>query len=129
MSVLKSAPGADPLLVEDVFDAPVQRVFRAWTEPGEIVKWFGVPPSLASSAEIDLRVGGNWRISFGPNEQPTSCFQGVYDEIVPDSKLVFTWAHVDYRAEGGPMTTPASRVDGGFRPRARRCANPDIATA
>lgn len=110
MSVLKSDRGANPLLVEDVFDAPAARVFRAWTEPNELIRWFGRPPTLASSAEIDLRVGGNWRISFGPTEQPTSCFEGAYDEIIRDSKLVFTWSHVDFRADGGPSTTPPSRV-------------------
>lgn len=44
------------------------------------------------------------------DDRPTSCFQGAYEEIVRDSRLVYTWTHVDYRAEGGPSSTPASLV-------------------
>ena len=55
---LRSAPGSDPIVVEGTFAASPERVFRAWTRPEEVRKWFGQQPDSLESAEIDLRVGG-----------------------------------------------------------------------
>ena len=58
MSFLKSPAGTDPVIVEGLFRAPVARVYRAWTDPAQLVAWFGPAPKAMVSAEADVRVGG-----------------------------------------------------------------------
>ncbi|MGA8051592.1 MAG: SRPBCC domain-containing protein [Burkholderiales bacterium] len=75
------------------------KVWRAWTEPEAVKRWWG-PGSgePVSLAELDVRVGGRFRIVFGgPDGQAHECI-GVYREVVPGRKLVFTWTW--------PRTTP-----------------------
>ncbi len=81
-----------------VFDAPRDLVWRAWTDPGMVAQWFG-PSCFTSSVPIwDLRVGGELRIVMhGPdgNDYP---MKGVFLEIVPPERLMFSNIAVD--AEG-----------------------------
>lgn len=71
------------------------KIFRAWTEPAQLVRWWGPGKCEYAAAEIDLRVGGRFRIAFRtdidgkPQEQHE--VGGTYKEIVPDQKLVFSW--------------------------------------
>jgi uncharacterized protein YndB with AHSA1/START domain len=76
---LKAAPG---------------KVFRAWTDPEKIVRWFGPRDTVADSvrAQVDLRPGGRYRMSFTTDDGEHHQVGGVYREVVPDSRLVFTWA-------------------------------------
>ena len=70
-----------------------EKVWRAWTEPQALSQWFGPGknPSVIT-AEIDLRVGGRYRIAFETPEGETHEATGVYQEVVPHRRLVFTWA-------------------------------------
>ena len=71
--------------------APPSKVFAAITRPEQIVKWWGPDAGPALSAEVDLRPGGRYSIVFrmmdGSEHNPT----GVYLDVVPDERLVFTW--------------------------------------
>jgi len=71
--------------------AKPSRVYAAITQPDQIVRWWGPDAGPALSAEVDLRPGGRYSIVFqmqdGSKHNPT----GVYLEVVPDKKLVFTW--------------------------------------
>ena len=74
-------------------NAAPEKVYAAWTDPQKIVHWFG-PASVREGsvkAEIDLRVGGRYRISFDANGQYNQV-GGVYREVVPNQRLVFSWA-------------------------------------
>ena len=78
-------------------NAPPAKVFAAWTDPAQIVHWFGPVETVAGSvkAEMDVRVGGKFRASFtGCMDGNTEYHEvgGVYREVVPNEKLVFTWA-------------------------------------
>jgi len=75
--------------------APPAEVFRAWTEPGRL-DWFFSGEGSPGEPEVDLRVGGAWRqlMIIADDEQYVT--GGVYREIVPGERLVFTWG-----AEGG----------------------------
>jgi uncharacterized protein YndB with AHSA1/START domain len=76
-----------------------EKVWRAWTEPEAIKRWFGPGgPQPVSVAELDVRVGGRFRICFGGADGNEHEVQGVYKEVVPNRKLVFTWVW--------PRTTP-----------------------
>ena len=75
-------------------NAPPAKVYAAWTDPQKIVHWFGPSRVRAGSlqAETDLRVGGRYRISFHSEAGEYSEVGGVYREIVPNARLVFSWA-------------------------------------
>ena len=71
------------------------KVWAAWTNPEKIAGWFGVPAKLKEGslqAETDLRVGGRYRISFDATDGEHFQVGGVYREIVPNERLVFSWA-------------------------------------
>jgi uncharacterized protein YndB with AHSA1/START domain len=75
--------------------APRERVWKAWTTGEALKRWFG--PSDATSidvAEVDLRPGGRYRIVMRENGGETHEVGGVYREIEPYARLVFTWAWV-----------------------------------
>ena len=71
-----------------------EKVWRAWTEPQALSQWFGHPgqPRSATVAEIDLRVGGQYRITFAGQTSEMNQVSGVYQEVEPHRRLVFTWA-------------------------------------
>jgi uncharacterized protein YndB with AHSA1/START domain len=69
-----------------------EKVWRAWTDPQALRKWWGPGGNdPVSVAELDVRVGGRFRIVFGGAEGREHECAGVYREVVPDRKLVFTW--------------------------------------
>src|ERR1700677_5188508 len=96
------------VIIERVFDAPPEIVFQVWTEPGHLARWWGPKGFTNPVCEVDLRVGGAWRIVMrAPNgaEYPGG---GVYREIVKPGReivepgrLVFTNSAMD--KEGNPI--------------------------
>jgi len=75
------------------FDAAPGKVWRALTEPELLKQWMRPNDSTKmSTAEIDLRVGGRYRIVMRPADGEEHDVRGVYREIVPNRKLVYTWA-------------------------------------
>ena len=76
-----------------------QKVWRAWTDPPALKKWWcPTPGERVSLAELDVRVGGCYRIVFGGPEGKQHEVAGIYKEVVPNRKLAFTWSW--------PRTTP-----------------------
>lgn len=74
------------------FDAPARIVYQAWTTPELFMRWW-VPKSLGvplRSCEMDVRVGGSYRLEFGADGEDTFAFFGQYIEVVPSEKLVWT---------------------------------------
>lgn len=73
-------------------DARPDEVFRAWTDPDHL-GWFYNPeqPTPSDPIELDLRVGGVWRQLMVIDEETSYFTGGVYREIVPEQKLVFSW--------------------------------------
>ena len=109
--MLHTPPGQDPLILDTLLPAPVSRVYRAWTDPDDLVRWFGARPDHASKAEIDLRIGGTWRIKFQPGASEPGWLEGQYTEIVTEERLAFTWTHVQSLPDGGTQATPESKVE------------------
>ena len=74
-------------------NAPPEKIYAAWTDPEKIIRWFGRADATASSfkADIDARVGGRFRISFSTASESYEV-GGVYREVVPNARLVFSWA-------------------------------------
>lgn len=79
------------------FHAPRQKVFSAWTDPQEIRKWWKPGDGWALNiAEVDLRIGGKFRIGVKSTTGDTVHFvSGVFREVLPPEKLVYTWVVED----------------------------------
>jgi uncharacterized protein YndB with AHSA1/START domain len=69
------------------------RVFRAWTDPAQLKKWFAVTEGFTTPiADVDLQIGGRYRLGMQPpGDDQILIVGGVYREIIPPEKLVFTW--------------------------------------
>ena len=73
-------------------NAPPAKIYRAWTDAAKISRWFGPEDAEILRAETDVRVGGRFRIVFRGPDGEEHDVGGVYREVVPNQKLVFTWA-------------------------------------
>ncbi len=84
-------------------DASREEVFRAWTDP-EHLGWFynDRQPVPTEPIELDLRIGGVWRQKMVIDEQTSYFTGGIYREIVPNEKIVFSWGSTD----GWPKLDP-----------------------
>lgn len=82
------------LIIRKTFAAPRAKVFEAWIKPDQLKQWFAPNDTyLVPVAAVDLKVGGTYRIGMKPQDRDTlSVATGVYREIRPPEKLVFTWA-------------------------------------
>jgi uncharacterized protein YndB with AHSA1/START domain len=107
---LISTPGDAVVVVEGDFNANVEHMYRAWTEPNELMKWFGPSKGALTGVDIALHVGGRVCFEFVANENKRSAIEGVYLEIEPNKKIVFTWSHIVVRPDGDEKITPQSRV-------------------
>ena len=91
------------LVVTRTFNGPARIVFEAWTKPDLFRRWW-VPKSMGMSllsCEMDVRVGGRYRLEFAHGDSRTAFF-GTYLEVTPHSRLVWT---NEEGGEGGPVTT------------------------
>jgi uncharacterized protein YndB with AHSA1/START domain len=73
-------------------NAPPAQVFAAWTDPQKIMRWFGPGQVQCTHAEFDARVGGRYVIAAQSPDGDKHQVGGVVREIVPNQKLVYTWA-------------------------------------
>jgi uncharacterized protein YndB with AHSA1/START domain len=92
------------LVVTRTFNAPARIVFEAWTRPELFKRWW-VPKSMGMflrSCEMDVRVGGRYRLVFGHDASNPDEFFGRYVEVTPHSRLAWT---NDEGGEGGSVTT------------------------
>ena len=81
------------LEIKRLIKAPRERVFEAWTNPGEIRKWFGPDEDLViPQVKVDLRVGGKYRFQMKRPDGEFHTAVGAYREIKSPERLVFTWA-------------------------------------
>lgn len=83
------------LVLTRLIDASRDNVWRCWTEPELLVKWFAPRPWETSSASIDLRPGGANLITMRNPDGEEFPSRGVYLEVIANEKLVFTDAYID----------------------------------
>ena len=89
MSTVTTKPS---LTIKRRFNAPPEKVFAAWTDPEKIKRWMGPGEIKALSAESDPRTGGRYRWRMKSPDGEEHDVSGVYREVIPNEKLVFTWA-------------------------------------
>jgi uncharacterized protein YndB with AHSA1/START domain len=83
-------PKDEQILITREFDAPKHRVYRAWTTPELVKRWWSGNRGKTTIAEIDLRVGGAWRCVMVTDDGFEVAFHGEYREIVPNERIVST---------------------------------------
>ncbi|EEF57945.1 SRPBCC family protein [Pedosphaera parvula] len=95
MTERKSNPATETsdrvLLITRVFDAPPSLVFKVWTQPEYLVRWWGRKDFTLPSCEMDFRPGGAYRLCMRSPEGIDYWLSGVYREIVEPERIVFTW--------------------------------------
>lgn len=99
------------LTIKRRFNAPPAKVFAAWTDPEKMKLWMGPGEVKSVRAENDLRVGGRYYIGMLTPAGEAHDVSGVYREIVPNERLVFTWAWKS-TPERESLVTVAFKPDG-----------------
>jgi len=97
------------ITITRTLNAPVARVWKAWTDPQEVTKWWGPKDFTSPAAKIDLHVGGNYlSCMHGPAGSPFDQDMwsgGIYKEIIPMKKIVATDNFMD---KDGNIVSPES---------------------
>ena len=83
-------PNDDQILITREFDAPKHLVYKAWTTPDLIKRWWSGNRGKTTIAEIDLRVGGAWRCVMATDDGFEVAFHGEYREIIANERIVST---------------------------------------
>ena len=117
-------PTEEQILITREFDAPRHLVYKAWTTPELVKRWWHAKRGQANIAEIDLRVGGKWRYVMVARRAEVG-FHGEYREIVPNERIVSTEVYEGLpegvpEAEAATVNTAGSPRRTGARP--SRCS-------
>src|SRR3712207_4395821 len=83
-------PKDEQIVITREFDAPKRLVYKAWTTPELVGRWWSGNRGETTVAEIDLRVGGTWRYVMVTDDGFEAAFRGEYREIVPNERIVAT---------------------------------------
>ena len=92
------------LRIERLIAAPPERVFALWTEPEQLVKWWGPEGYDIPAHAIDARAGGHWRTTMRMSDGKRMTVSGVYRSVEKPHRLVFTWAWEDETGVRGHET-------------------------
>ncbi|WP_158892873.1 SRPBCC family protein [Amycolatopsis anabasis] len=109
-SAMVTLPSDEEILITREFDAPRHLVYRAWTTPELVRKWWSGHRGTMTSVEIDLRVGGRWRYVLVANGGFEVAFHGEYREIVPNERIVTTEVYEMPGAEASDEAVPLNIV-------------------
>lgn len=104
------------LILDRTFDAPRELVWRAWTEPRHIVRWWGPSGFTLPVCEQDFRVGGLYRFCMRAPDGSDHWVWGAYHTIIEAERLVFTWHREDQeglRQELNNLVTITLKSEGG----------------
>ena len=123
-SATLTLPTDEQILITRMFDAPKHLVYKAWTTPELVKRWWSGKRGAVTSAEIDLRVGGAWRYVMIAHGEFEVAFHGEFREIVPNERIVSTEVYegaegqtlnVATFTEAAGRTTLALLVDAGSK--------------
>lgn len=116
MSATPQPDKAPDLVLNRVFNAPRERVFRAWIDPQQMAQWWGPEGYTAPVCQLDARPGGAWLVHMQAPDGHVQPMGGIYHEIVAPSKIVCTtWVKDDagrYLVEGFHIVTFEATPDG-----------------
>jgi uncharacterized protein YndB with AHSA1/START domain len=105
-------PADDQILITREFDAPRHLVFKAWTTPELVKRYWAGRRGEMKDVQIDLRVGGRWRYVMVTSDGQEIAFSGEFREIVPNERIVNTEVYEPMGGEGVLNTVTFTEVDG-----------------
>jgi uncharacterized protein YndB with AHSA1/START domain len=103
-------PTDEQILIERQFDAPKDLVYRAWTTPELVKRWWSGHRGEVTLAEIDLRVGGRWRYVMVAHGGFEVAFHGEFREIVPNERIVTTEVYEAPDPDAQPDVEPPLNI-------------------
>jgi len=114
-----SLPTDEQILITREFDAPRHLVYKAWTTPELVKRWWHANRGEVTIVEIDLRVGGKWRYVMVTEDGFEVGFHGEYREVVPNERIVSTEVYEGLpegvSEEEGATVNTATFIDAGGR--------------
>ena len=108
-------PTDEQILIRREFEAPKHLVYKAWTTPELVKRWWSGNRGEMTIAEIDLRVGGAWRYVMVTDDGFEVAFHGEYREIVPNERIVSTEVYEGVPDAESLNTLTLTEVDGRTR--------------
>ena len=111
-SATVTLPTDRQILITREFDAPRHLVYKAWTTPELVKRWWHANRGQVTIAEIDLRVGGVWRYVSVTESGMEVAFHGEYREIVPDERIVSTEVYEGFPDGESLNTMSLTETDG-----------------
>lgn len=88
-----TSPERPSLTIERTYGASPEEVWQAWTDPQALTRWFGPEETQeVTRVELDVRIGGRYRIGFVTSDGERHDVSGVYREVAYPRRLAFTWA-------------------------------------
>ncbi len=105
-------PTDEQILIVREFDAPKHLVYKAWTTPELVKRWWSANRGEVTACEIDLRVGGMWRYVMLAHGEFEVAFHGEYREIVPNERIVSTEVYEGMPDAEAVDTVTFSATDG-----------------
>jgi len=111
-TAMVTLPTDEQILITREFDAPKQLVYKAWTTPELVKRWWNAKRGEVTICEIDLRVGGLWRWVQMAHDEFEVAFHGEYREIVPNERIVSTEVYEGMPEEEAVTTVNFGEVDG-----------------
>ena len=88
--VIVTLPSDREIAFTRIFNRPRHLLFEAWTKPEHLRKWWGCDGSILTICDVDLRLGGSWRIVMRMPDGTDHPFRGVYREIISNQRLVYS---------------------------------------
>ena len=107
-----TTPTDTEILITREFDAPRHLVYKAWTTPELIKRWWSGDRGKMTIVEVDLRVGGKWRFVMTAHGEFEVAFHGEYQEIIPNERIVSTEVY-EAMPEGEALSTASFAESGG----------------
>jgi uncharacterized protein YndB with AHSA1/START domain len=105
-------PTDTQILIVREFDAPKHLVYKAWTTPELVERWWAGQHGEVTLVEIDLRVGGAWRYVLVSNGGMEVGFHGEYQELVPNERIVSTEVYEGFPDAAALNTLTLAEADG-----------------
>jgi uncharacterized protein YndB with AHSA1/START domain len=111
-SAVVTLPTDTQILITREFDAPRHLVYRAWTTPELIRRWWSARRGEVTVAEVDLRVGGRWRYAMIAHGSFEVAFHGEFREVIPNERLVRTEVYEAFPDAPAVSTETFTESDG-----------------
>jgi uncharacterized protein YndB with AHSA1/START domain len=105
-----STPAGSALIVRRLIRAPAAQLFEAWTEPAQLLCWFGPRGVTCVGAEVDLRVGGRYRLLNRFPDGRVVAIEGAFTAVDPPRLLIYTWS-IDESLTSTPPETVTVRFE------------------